>query len=325
VSGPAFLLIFPRAPLAFQVFLRILGGCPAEYIIPNEHYILGRLVKQTQRDRAYRHIRGKLAAGSLAAGVRLSPAALAREIGVSHIPVREAISQLESDGLVVHVAHRGAFVKGPDRQELVDLIELRAIIECHAAGRAATRIGGPLLDELEDRWQTLCKLAEAFRVPPGSDLAEPLGQWLLGDLAFHMALLRAAGNRRAIKVIEDTRVMTQMFGYRTDSPAAWASPAAFGEANLRVHRDVYEAVRRRDPKAARRAMAVHMRRAGKNLLARFDWLQRQGDAERARAGDFPDSMRRLVLGIQRRDLADLPRPADGAFASEGAGKRSRSD
>ena len=267
-------------------------------------------MKQTQRDRAYQHIRRKLAEGGLPAGVRLSPAALAREIGVSHTPVREAISQLRSEGLIVHMPHRGAFVKGTDRQDVVDLIELRTLLECHAAARAARRISAAQLQELRERWDALCGVVEAFRVPPGTDLREPLAQWLLADLAFHMVLLRAAGNRRVIRVIQDMHIMTQMFGYRTDTPAAWTDPAAFAAENLRVHEGVYEAVCRHDSKAARRAMATHMRRARKNMLARFDWLERQSDVDGSRAGEFPESMRELVRGIQQSDLTG-PAPSAG--------------
>ena len=273
-------------------------------------------MKQTQRERAYHHIRRKLAQGDLPAGVRLSPAALAGEIGVSHIPVREAISQLRSEGLIVHVAHRGAFVKGADRQDLVDLVELRMLLECHAAARAARRISSVQLQELEERWKALCRMAEAFHVPPRTDLREPLREWLLVDLAFHTVLLRAAGNRRVIRVIQDMHIMTQMFGYRTDPPAAWADPAAFAAENLRVHEDIYEAVRGHDPKAARRAMVAHMRRAGKNMLARFDWLQRQEGLDSSSVGDFPESMRELVRGIQRRDLTDVPPVVDGASGKQ---------
>lgn len=256
-------------------------------------------VKPTQRERAYRHISRKLIEGVLPAGARLSPTALAREMGVSHTPVREAISQLQSEGLVVHSAHRGAFVKGLDREGLVDLIEMRTILECHAAVQAARRITPAQSQEFDEAWEGLCRAAEPFDVPPGTDPRPLLQQWLLCDLVFHMVLVRAAGNRHVMRVLEDLRIMTQMFGFRSDPPAAWADPAAFAADNLRVHRDVYEAVRRRDAKAARRAMLVHMRRARKNMLSRFDWLRRQGAADNTLTRDFPDSMRELVRDIQR--------------------------
>lgn len=239
-----------------------------------------------------------MAAGLLAPGVRLSPSHLAREIGISHIPVREAITQLKSEGLVIHHPHRGAFVRTMERQELIELIEMRTVLECHTARQAAKSIRAEQLLELDARWQDLRCLAEAFNVPPGTDLRDQLRDWLLGDLAFHMVLLRAAGNRHVLRVLNETRVMTQMFGYRTDHPGAWADPAGFAEKNLAVHQAVYDAVRQRDPKAARRAMIVHMRLARNNILSRFDWLHRQSEIERSLAEEFPDSMRDLVSGMQ---------------------------
>jgi DNA-binding GntR family transcriptional regulator len=264
------------------------------------NYILGDLVKLTQRENAYRHIRNKVATGLVAAGERIYPAILAREIGISLIPVREAIGQLQSEGLVVHKPHRGIFVKEIERRDLVDLIEFRTTLECAAAANAARRINVVQLSELDERWQDLCRAMMPFDVPRGAklnDLSQLLQTWHLADLAFHMLLFRAAGNRRAIRAMEDTHVIIRMFGQRVYNPAAWTDPAAYTAESLRVHADVYEAVRRHDPKAARRSMAVHMRRTSKNLLARFDWLQRHRDAVAAQSGDFPDLMRDSVREI----------------------------
>ena len=79
----------------------------------------------TLKQRAYRYIRQAMSEGVLSAGDRLSPAALAKEIGISHIPVREAISQLYSEGLVEQLPRRGAFVRRPGREELVELIAIK--------------------------------------------------------------------------------------------------------------------------------------------------------------------------------------------------------
>ena len=104
-----------------------------------------------------------------------------------------------------------------------------------------------------------------------------------------------------IRAIEDAQVFVQMFGHRTDHPAAWANLQAFWTKNLQVHKNIYDAVCRHDAKAARRAMAMHMRRAGKNMLARFDWLQRHADEESHRVVDYPDSVRERIREIERRD------------------------
>jgi DNA-binding GntR family transcriptional regulator len=236
-------------------------------------------VKLTQRENAYRHIRHKVTTGVFSAGERLYPAALAREIGVSLIPVREAIGQLQSEGLVVHRPRRGVFVKEIERRDLVDLIEFRTTLECAAAATAARRINAAQLKELDDLWQHLRQTAERYSEPSGSDADSLLEEWHAADLAFHMLLFRAAGNRRAIRAIEDTHVMIRMFAGRT----------VFTVRNLQVHADICEAIRRHDPKAARRAMNGHMRRAGKRLLAHFDWLQRHENIGETTEEEAPDS------------------------------------
>ncbi len=242
---------------------------------------------------------------------------LARQIGVSPIPVREAISQLHSEGLVVQIPQRGAFVRQPDREQLVELIELRGVLEGHAAGQAARRIRGAELDELEDHLNTLHDLVDEVGAVEGKDALGLMGRWMLADLAFHMLLLRAAGNRRVIKVIEQTHIMIQMFGYRTDYPEAWTDLPTFFADNYKVHHDVYQSVRRHDSKAARRAMAAHTRRARKNILARCDWLHGRHDTDELLEKDFPDSMRRLVRDIERLSLEQSPAPADSCPRAKG--------
>jgi DNA-binding GntR family transcriptional regulator len=270
----------------------------------------------TLKQRAYEHILGKLSTGQWLPGQRLLQAELAREIGVSHIPVREAITRLTSEGVVVQVPRRGAFVRRPDRREIVELIELRAVLECNAAARAARRIDAAELDELETQFAALSDVAGRFMaLPRGRDGGQALwSRWTLADLAFHLAILRAAGNSRVIQIIGEARVMTRMFGYRTDPPAAARDLRAYFEENLRLHRDVYTAVRRRDPKAARKAMALHMRKARQNLLARFD-AQHGGDGEPVVTPEYPEVMRRTVRRIEEDQL----RPA----ANRRSGKSSR--
>jgi len=229
----------------------------------------------TLKYRAYEAIRGRIVRGDLPAHSRLSPAALAKHMGISHIPVREAISQLQSEGLVEQVPRLGAFVKVPGRRELLELIELRDAIECYAVGKAARRIKEADLRELAACEERLRALAEAARAGKVRDQAGHQRKWLAIDLALHAAILRATGNQRMRQLLEQSRVMTRMFG-----PQAATSPARepFGAhvmENFRVHHAIIQAIRRRDPLAARRAMRAHMRRTRHNVLERFDCLERQ--------------------------------------------------
>jgi DNA-binding GntR family transcriptional regulator len=265
------------------------------------------------RQRAYNHIRKKLMAGSLPAGARLSPTILAREIGISHIPVREAISQLQSEGLVVHTPNRGAFVRHIARHELVDLFEMRSIVECRAVALAARRISPLQLDDLKASLDALGRLSKAFSLTSGNsaDSYELYQQWQFADAAFHMTLMSGARNRYVMRVVDELRIMSQIFGQRADPPAAWANPARFWQESFHLHINIYEAVARRDAKAAYRAALEHMRKARKNALSRFDWLRRHRDElDGSITKEFPDSMRQTIMAIQQRKF-------DGASSLSG--------
>src|SRR3954464_14907703 len=114
--------------------------------------------------------------GVLQPGERLRAEALAQRFGTSRTPVREALLQLEAQGLVDVEPNRGAVVRRFDRAALRDLYEVRALLEPQAAARAARRIGPEAIRELE----ALCE-------------AEDL---ILANEAFHRIILEAAGSPR---------------------------------------------------------------------------------------------------------------------------------
>lgn len=281
----------------------------------------------TLRQQAYRYIREEMSTGGLSAGDRLSPAALAKKIGISHIPVREAISQLHSEGLVEQLPRRGAFVRQPTREELVELIELRKILECNAAAQAARRIGDVEIANLERSLDDLSGLlkeagsssagtsrtgAGSKQSPDQETLLDFFIRWQFIDFSFHMTILRAARNRWVVKVLEDTKVMTRMFGYRSDRPENWGNLATFTTENYEVHSEIFSAIRSHDAKAARRAMSAHMRRARRNMLARFDWLHEQTNTDDVGAQEFPQSLRERISKAQhlRLDSGHIPMEAD---------------
>lgn len=259
----------------------------------------------TRKQRTYQYLLRRLLDGTFSPNQRLFPALLAKEIGVSPIPVREAISQLQSEGLVVQKPRGGVFVRQTARQELVELIELRQVLECHAAAQAARRITAGALKELEAHLQELHRHYQWCASPQSEEERLPaMRAWMFADLNFHLALLRAARNQAVIKTLTEANVLTRMFGHRTDLPAVWKD-SAFVDANFAVHRELFEAVARHDAQAARRAMALHMRRARKNILARFDWLQQERAVGSEPSQDFPESMRQILADVQRQH-SDAP-------------------
>ena len=121
---------------------------------------------------------------------------------------------------------------------------------------------------------------------------------MLADLAFHMVLLSAACNREVIKVISEKQVMLQMFAHRSDSPDIWDNILENYRKNYEVHEQIFQAVKSRDARSARDAMALHNERARENLVKRLDWLEEKEAKQKPLSQEFPEAMRHFVESIQ---------------------------
>src|SRR5437870_8767566 len=95
-------------------------------------------------------IREAIIDGRLEPGRRLKEEDLARELGISRTPVREALLMLQAEGLVVATPNRGAIVRVHDAEDLDDLYQLRALLEGHATRRATPRISDEEIESLHE-------------------------------------------------------------------------------------------------------------------------------------------------------------------------------
>ena len=93
--------------------------------------------------RVYNHIRDGILAGTFAKGDELKEKNIGDELGVSRTPVREALRQLELEGLVSIIPNKGAFVEGVSTDDIRDIYEIRALLEGLCARWAATRSWRP--------------------------------------------------------------------------------------------------------------------------------------------------------------------------------------
>src|SRR5262245_28311191 len=93
-------------------------------------------------------LRNAIVDGTLEPGQRLKEEELARSLGISRTPVREALVMLQAEGLIDAAPNRSAMVRTHSAEELDDLYQLRALLEAHAARRAAGRAGNELVSDL---------------------------------------------------------------------------------------------------------------------------------------------------------------------------------
>ncbi|HKZ28713.1 MAG TPA: GntR family transcriptional regulator, partial [Acidimicrobiia bacterium] len=175
--------------------------------------------------------------GDLAPGSRIVETRVARELGTSQAPVREALRDLATLGVVEMQAYRGARVRRPSKRELVEAMEVRAELEAMAARLAATRITEVSLAELRRLIADMLKWADSGDVHGHA----------LSNTEFHAAVVRASGNR----TLERTWSMLEPLA-RTYVTAA--VPGIDLHWLGQRHITILEALEVRDPERAAEAM-----------------------------------------------------------------------
>ncbi len=214
-------------------------------------------------------IRHKLLVGELQPGARLSELSLAKEMGVSRTPVREALNQLTRDGLLESQPHMGTYVRILDRDELAELFDLREMLEAYAARRAATRINEVQLDELRKN----CLLMEAINQniirANLQELKGTLGlRWKVCDVAFHSSLIAASDSPRINRIIRDFHILTNLC---LRSPRDKSIKLHDNIARvLRDHCEIVDALERRNPSKSASRMSAHIKEGKRQTLASYD-------------------------------------------------------
>ena len=221
----------------------------------------------TVEEQAYDHLRRKLTLGTLLPGTRVSALAMAKEIGVSPTPVTQAIRRLQIEGLVELVPHVGTFVKKPDPREIEELFELRIALEGFAVAKAVVRLTPHEVDDLERTCRTLEEIRTSCQeLGEGIIDADTVHRASLADLQFHRLIARASGNRRIVKLMDDSQILMRGMAVLPSSGNFWAQNLT---TTIALHREVLDAIRRRDRKAARKAIIRHLRDSIKETRSYF--------------------------------------------------------
>ena len=106
--------------------------------------------KYSLRGRVFNRIRDDILSGRLQENEELRETSISEELGVSRTPVREALRQLELEGLIRIVPNKGAYVTGISPSDVADIYEIRSLLEGLCAKWATTRISSEKLDEMEE-------------------------------------------------------------------------------------------------------------------------------------------------------------------------------
>jgi DNA-binding GntR family transcriptional regulator len=201
----------------------------------------------TRKDEAYAALRERIFARRILPGAPLREMHLARELGVSRTPLREAIRQLSRDGLVECLPHCGARVIRPSSKLVSEIFQIREALEGIAAQQAARNFTRERLRELRLNFDRL-----------RAEIAA--GSWIdVGD-AIHEEILAICGNAELGTLMSNYREMIGWF-QKLASEVPGRLPEAFRE-----HETILCALEAGDPEWAERAARAHVRNTLRDLL-----------------------------------------------------------
>ena len=198
-------------------------------------------------DVAYRAVRRAIITGELRAGDKLQEAKLADWIGVSRTPVREALNRLSNEGLVITERYRKSYVALFTGKDVNEIFRLRAVLEGHAAGRAATRMsldGIDRLEELELRMErTFAELGWRRHL----ELFDNLNN------EFHQVIARAADSPRLERILASSLELPASIFNTYGEPVEDRT-----RRTHRQHREIIAALKMRNPLWAEAQMTAHL-------------------------------------------------------------------
>lgn len=208
------------------------------------------ILNTSLREECYKIIRERILNQTYLSGSKIDIDEIAKELGVSTTPVREAISRLISEGLVYNIPRRGFYVSEFSPEYLEDIFDVREQLEMLAAEKASQRATEKDVKELRE---IIDKYKASFKRKPWNKCYEL-------DRQFHEKIAEISGNRlliNTLKEIGDTIQAIRTLHCRTLRDL---------EITLKEHNDILDGIAVKNPEKAKEAMKVHLEHVKKDLI-----------------------------------------------------------
>lgn len=203
---------------------------------------------QTAEEHAYRYLRDLILAGRLPGGTRLNQDEMAKRLQMSRMPVRQAVLRLESEGLVVSHPNRGAVVTTLGPAAMLELFEMRSVLEGLAFSLALPNIDERGRADLAQRLDAL------------EHVQQNATRWIQLHDDFHMQLCHYARRPRLTAQIRRLHQnVTPYLRLYLSTDKAWEMPGF-------EHRELLDVIERNDTKAAEQLMREHIMSAAHGVV-----------------------------------------------------------
>ncbi len=196
------------------------------------------------REMVYEELKMQILTGAIVPGTRMMEVELAKEIGVSRTPIREAIRKLEKEGLVTIEPRRGAYASQISTEDMVEILEVRQNMEGLAAFFAASRMQPEQLAELKE-------VSEHYNAAVH---AGDMEEMIKHDTRFHRIIVESCNNKILVQMIEQLQELVLRFRY------IYYDNFRRAENMPEEHLEIMNAIETGDAEAARKAADVHIDR-----------------------------------------------------------------
>ena len=206
------------------------------------------------RGRVFRHLREDILNGVYKDHEELREVTIGEELGVSRTPVREALRQLELEGLVTIIPNKGAYVTAITRKDVKDIYKIRSQLEGLCANWATKYITDAQIEELEE----VILLSEFHLHKKGSGQIEQMSEM---DGKFHKILYEASNSRIPSYANE---ILTEEFHLQLARTMSIEAPER-AEKSIEEHREILEAIKAKDAAKAEQLANEHILHVMENL------------------------------------------------------------
>lgn len=209
-------------------------------------------------------LREAIQSGALEDGAVLNQAALAAHFGVSRVPVREAMRQLQAEGLIDAEAHQLAVVRGLSLDRIVEIYDNRALLEGYLTERAVPRLDAGSIKQL--------RAAEKVMRP-----VKDHAKWLKLNAAFHEIILTAARDETGLELVGQLKSRAERYVRMWSGGEGVHSPVEAGQEHVLIIDRIADG----DAAGAREAVERHIRHTGERLVTYGRSLRAASVASRA--------------------------------------------
>ena len=214
-------------------------------------------------DRAYDGIIDLVLRHELRPGERTSVNLLAKRIGLGRTPIKEAITRLQTEGLLSVAGRSGTVVNLIDREETKKLFALRRVLEDFAADECVENASAGQIRRLRE----LTGEMRRHSANPDNTMRST-AEFVRANVAFHTTIVAATGNRFLLRIYSQIQMHLQIVTYlarRGYDPTA-------SERRQREHEDIYKAITARDARMLKTALRSHAQTTEKAILRSFETI-----------------------------------------------------